>query len=218
MYLPDVGIDCKFRIAHLGGEYVDRALEQEEALVVQLAHDLFFLGLREIFEGLAYAALDLRERVSDDLVDVLREGFAHRLGEARARLFGGLDARAAHFHAQQPFDKLLRRHGFFEVVVDAEEADYFIVFVADEDAAAFDELAAVVLREVVEYALAALIFLRLEHEQAEVGHRAALAASRDIAVLAEHERALRYRNVVKVHLVILAEYLRKAADDRYQDS
>ena len=129
-------------------------------------------------------------------------------------VFCGLDARTAHLDAQQPFYELLRRHRFFEVVVDAEEADYLVVFVADEDAAAFDELAAVVFRKVVEYALAALIFLRLEHEQAEVRHRASFAASRDVAVLAEHERALRYRNVVKVHLVISAEYLREPADYR----
>ena len=112
----------------------------------------FFSGFVRYLKGLPMRRLDLRERVSDDFVDVLREGLAHRLGEARARLFGGLGARAAHLDAQQPFDELLRRHRFFEVVVDAEEADNLVVFVADEDAAAFDELAAVVLRKVVEYA------------------------------------------------------------------
>ena len=108
---------------------------------------------------------------------------------------------------------LLRRYRLFEVVVDAEEAYHLVHFVADEDAAAFDELAAIVAGQVVVNSVFIFVVLGLQHVEAEVCHGAAGSASRNMPVLTEHHGVLRHGDVVKVHLVVGAQHLGEAADD-----
>ncbi|MPN10019.1 hypothetical protein SDC9_157312 [bioreactor metagenome] len=189
---------------------------------MKLFDDLLFFRLGEVLQRFADPPLCLCQRIVHHLFQILGEGLAHRLGKFSVRLGGRIEAFRVlldlpHIHLHEAFDELLRGDGLLEVVVDAEEGDDLFVFVPDEDAAAFDKFAAVVLREIVVDAVFALILLRLEHKEAEVGHGAPFAASRHIAVFAEDERVFRHRDVVEVDLVVFAEDLCQAAHDRNED-
>ena len=154
MYISYICVDGELCVAHFSCQCVNSALEQEEALVVKFLDDLLFFRFGEVLQWFADSSFGLCEGISHHLFQVLREGLAHRFGEF-SRLVGGrvevfrILFNLAHVHLDEAFYELLRGDGLFKVVVDAEEGDGFFVLVADEDAAAFDKFAAVVLREIV---------------------------------------------------------------------